>query len=84
MKKVRNPGCNKSVRYYNKKDYYSFHHEEALYNKTVEEVRVICPYCTRVLLIPSQKESTICPMCNRKVKNESRGRFKWMLRNYLK
>ena len=86
MKRVRNAGCSKhKIRYYKNKDYiHTRYCENVEYTNNIDDVRVVCPYCTRVILIEAKKDSYLCPTCNRKVKNTSKGRFKWILRNYLK
>ena len=84
MKKVRNGGCRNHIRYYETRLPIKNSYHDQLYFDSVEECRLKCPYCKRVLLMTVRKEDCICPTCGYKVRNTSKGRFKWMLKKHMK
>lgn len=43
-----------------------------------------CKYCTAVNAVQVQSEYIICKVCGKLIKNNTKGRFKWIMKKNLK
>lgn len=87
MKYVKRVGNKK----FYKPSYYEDNREEK-HGKLYHESTVMidpdyiqkCKYCSASTAVPVQADYFICKYCKRLIRNETKGRFKWIMKKNLK
>ena len=76
----------KHLRYYRESNRYCFKYTNNIfkdYKNATEDIKVYCPYCSHTNNIPVQREFWECSYCKNKIKNNTKGRFKWKIRQLM-